>query len=107
MEVSYLFLQTAWGKGYATEAVNALLEACKKAKQENKTLWTQYSKIYVRALVSPRNPRSQRVVEKSGLQHISDFDWAGEPVYVAGKWRERDIIQIWGCMLNEVMTGTM
>lgn len=96
LEIGYGFLPTAWGKGYATEALNALLNACSTAK----SLWEPHTKLYVRAIVSPKNPASQGVVRKCGLTHLGDFDWTGDPVFVAGEWKDKDTVQIWVRMLE-------
>lgn len=96
LETGYGFLPAAWGKGYATEALNGLLDACSKAKD----VWKPYSKLYVRAIVNPSNPASQRVVKKCGLTYLGKFNWTGEPVFIAGEWKEKDTIQIWGKLLD-------
>jgi RimJ/RimL family protein N-acetyltransferase len=95
VELSYFFLPAAWGKGYATEAIKSLFDAAERAS----AFWSPFSKLYVRALVNPTNPLSQRVVEKIGMTHIGNYEWTGDAVFIAGEWRERDTIQIWGRLL--------
>lgn len=96
VEIAYLFLPTAWGQGFATESIRALFDAVERASR----FWSPFSKVYVRALVHPTNPASQGVVRKVGMTHIGNYDWSGDAVFVAGEWRERDTIQIWGRLLS-------
>jgi len=61
VELGYMIVEEYRGKGYATEAVNAIVEyAFKQASQE-----------YLMALIDYENPASRRVVEKLG------FDYCG------------------------------
>ncbi|KAF2747012.1 hypothetical protein M011DRAFT_444814 [Sporormia fimetaria CBS 119925] len=92
LEVGYGFLPAVWGKGYATEALDGLLSACSKAKEALKP----YTKLYVQAVVNHSNLASQRVVEKCGFTYLGDFVYEGEPVFIGGKWREKDTVQVWG-----------
>lgn len=98
LETGYSFLPAAWGKGYATEAVSALFDACCRAKNA----WDPYTQVYVRAIVKPENLASQGVVKKCGMTHLDNFEWTGEPVFIAGEWKEKDTIQIWGRILEIV-----
>jgi RimJ/RimL family protein N-acetyltransferase len=95
-ELSYMFLPIGWGKGYATESVNAVLDSCKRAR----SFWRPFSKLYVRAIVNEGNPASLRVMEKTGMTKRGVYDWTGK-VFLAGGWRERDRLHIFGMHLLE------
>lgn len=97
VEIAYMFLPIGWGKGYATEAVNAVFESCKRAR----SFWTPFSKVYVRAIVNECNPASQRVMEKTGMTKRGVYEWTGEAIFLAGEWRERDTLHIFGMHLLE------
>ena len=59
IEIGYMLRRSAWGKGYATEATNRLLEF---AFEE-----TPLEELV--AVIDPENAASQRVLEKCGLVH--------------------------------------
>ena len=67
VEIGYSLLTEAWGKGYATEAVRAMIDyvALNMAGES------------VMAMVSPTHPSSIKVLEKAGMQA------AGESVYLS------------------------
>lgn len=97
VELAYLFLPIGWGKGHATESVRAAFEACKRTR----SFWTPFSKLYVRAIVNGDNPASQRVMDKTGMTNRGVYEWTGKPVPLAGGWRERDSLHIYGMHLLE------
>ena len=97
VEVAYMFLPTGWGKGYATESVEAAFESCKRAR----SFWMPFSKLYIRAIVNGSNPASLRVVDKTGMTKIGVYEWTGKAVFLAGRWRERDSLHIFGKHLLE------
>lgn len=97
VELAYSFLPIGWGKGYATESIKAALESCKRARP----FWTPFSKLYIRAIVNEGNPASQRVMDKTGMMKVGIYDWSGKAVFLAGKWRERDSLCIYGMHLLE------
>ncbi len=95
IELAYLFLPIGWGKGYATEAVEAVFESCKRAR----SFWTPFTKLYIRAIVNEENPASLRVMEKIGMRNLGVYDWTGKATFLAGEWRERDSLHIFGVHL--------
>ena len=92
VELAYSFLPIGWGKGYATESVQAVFESCKRAP----IFWTPFSKLYVRAIVNAENPASSRVMDKTGMTKKGVYEWSGKAIFLAGKWRERDSLSIYG-----------
>ena len=96
VELSYSFLPTAWRKGYATESVKAVFEACKQTP----SFWSPYEKVYVRAIVNHGNPASIRVMNKTGLRERGVYVWTGR-IFLAGEWRVRDDLHIFGTHLLE------
>ncbi|MCJ1404276.1 hypothetical protein MMC11_007501 [Xylographa trunciseda] len=97
VEVAYTFLPKAWGTGYATESLKAVFESCKRAR----SFWTPFSKVYIRAMVNEANPASQRVMDKTGMTKRGLYIWTGKAVFLAGEWRERDSLYIYGMHLLE------
>jgi RimJ/RimL family protein N-acetyltransferase len=95
VDLGYMFLPVGWGKGYATESLEAVLEAFKRTK----AFWVPFSKVYIRALVNEENPASMRVMEKVGMVKRGIYEWTGEAIFLAGKWRERGNIHIFGMHL--------
>lgn len=83
LEIGYMFLPQAWGKGYASEACVAILDACRRCKP----FFAPCTKLYVEGFVSNDNPASVRVLEKAGLKFVGVNEWEDEPVWLAGKWR--------------------
>lgn len=96
-ELGYQFLPTAWGKGFAGESISAVFQACERAP----TFWAPYDKVYVRAIVNSGNPASQRVMTKIGVPRLGVYEWKGKALFLAGKWRERDTVWIYGMFVRE------
>lgn len=97
IEAAYAFLPAGWGKGYATESVNAMLAEAKRARD----VWKPWEKVYVRAMVNAENPASLRVMAKTDMKRRGEFEWKGQPIYLAGEWRVTGTLVIWGMMLVE------
>lgn len=66
MDVGYMFLPEAWGKGYCPEALAAFLQAYHDASD----FWAPYPGVWIQAIVVPTNVKSQKVVEKAGFKHL-------------------------------------
>lgn len=83
--LGYALFKKAWGKGYATEANSALLDAYaasiadEKAKGE-KVFW-------VEACADEGNPGSRAVLKKLGLELLG-WKEGTEKVFLAGEWRD-------------------
>lgn len=97
-EIAYSFLPKGWGKGYATEAVKAILLACRKVPHSH---WAPFDKIYVRAIVNDDNPKSLKVMKKTGFEPKGIYEWSGEPIWLAGRWQSTSRLHIFGQMAVE------
>jgi RimJ/RimL family protein N-acetyltransferase len=80
--LGYSFLHKAWGKGYATEAGRAVLDAYREGTREAREGGEVY---YVEALWSQDNPASGNVLRKLGFRELGHKE--AERVYLAGDWR--------------------
>ena len=96
VELAYQFLPIGWGRGFATESLEAVFEACKRAR----SFWKPFDKVHVRAIVNEGNPASLRVMEKTGMTKCGIYVWTGK-IWLAGEWRERDNLHIFGMHLLE------
>lgn len=94
-ELGYQFLPIAWGRGFATEAVDAVL----KSLVRGALFWEPYKRLYVRALVNEENPASLGVMRKLGLQNFGVWEYKGEPIFLGGKWTDTSRVFIFGRML--------
>lgn len=81
--MGYMFLEKAWGKGYATEAGRAMLEAYHEGTREAREKGDEV--YYVEAIWDDGNPASGRVLEKLGFREIGYKQ--EEKVWLAGAWR--------------------
>ncbi len=48
------------------------------------------------ALVNEKNGASRRVMEKVGMGERGVYEWSGERVWLAGEWRVRDRLCVFG-----------
>jgi RimJ/RimL family protein N-acetyltransferase len=73
-EVGWTLAQSAWGRGYATEAARAALGWAQARPQLNAII----------SITKPDNVRSRRVMEKLGLAYAGTTTWRGfEQVWYA------------------------
>jgi RimJ/RimL family protein N-acetyltransferase len=80
-EVGYGFLESAWGHGYATEAVrafaNAYVNAC--------GAWSPpFERVRLLGVVESANAPSRRVLEKIGFGFSGVHRWEGQGVFIGG-----------------------
>lgn len=92
LEIAYMFLPQAWGKGYATEAIHEIYAAC--ARAEGAEFWKPFKKVVVRAVVNDKNKPSQRVMVKCGMGEGEELQVDGHRCYVAGEWTEKHVLQL-------------
>jgi RimJ/RimL family protein N-acetyltransferase len=100
LEMAYMYLPTSWGRGYATESVSAVLDACARSPA---ALWTPYEKVCVRAIVHEENIPSQNVMQKCGMDAPEVLDFEGGTFFIAGKWRTRHRLFVYG---KEIVVGS-
>ncbi|KAJ4358250.1 uncharacterized protein N0V89_002830 [Didymosphaeria variabile] len=81
--LGYSFLQVAWGKGYATEAGRAVVDAYREGTREAREKGEEV--YYVEAIWSPENAASGKVLGKLGFRTIGYKE--EERVWLAGDWR--------------------
>ncbi len=62
-EVLFVFSPSSWGKGYASEILNAMVEWA----------WTQTSLQRIVATIYPENLASQQVMHKYGFHRLGNF----------------------------------
>lgn len=91
VELAYAFLPASWGRGYAAEAVGAVLAAGRRS-----AVWDPWRSVWMRVIVNQRNPRSERVMQKCGVQRRGVFVWRGERIFIGGEWRGEDELLIFG-----------
>lgn len=65
VEIAWLYRMRAWGRGFATEAARAVLDAA----------WTQHRLERVICLIDERNVRSVRVAERLGMRYVGVGDY--------------------------------
>lgn len=102
VELAYSFLPPAWGRGYATEALTAVLTACRSAAGAG--FWQPWARVWMRVLVNGRNGASQNVMDKLarwGVQRRGIFEWKGERIFIGGEWMTEDDLVIYGGWLKE------
>ncbi len=82
IEIGFSFLPHTWGKGYATEATQAVIDYAKRENLAQRII----------GLVDPHNPSSRRVLEKAGMVKV------GETVYlnsITGDSKVTDLFELY------------
>lgn len=82
--MGYSFFESAWGKGYATEAGSALIASYAAFRATAKE--TEGELSYIEASVDQDNPASMKVLVKLGFKEVG-LKTAPEKVFLAGEWR--------------------
>ncbi|KAF2785955.1 hypothetical protein K505DRAFT_319211 [Melanomma pulvis-pyrius CBS 109.77] len=82
--MGYSFFESAWGKGYATEAGSALIASYAAFRATAKE--TEGGCSYIEASVDQDNPASMKVLVKLGFKEVG-LKIAPEKVFLAGDWR--------------------
>ncbi len=67
LEIGFRLSRSAWGKGFASEAVAKLIEKANEIPSFTRVV----------AIVDPHNKRSIRVLEKSGMSRVSEIIFDG------------------------------
>ena len=67
-EVGYIFLPSAWGKGYATEALDAWVKLYWSKFPGGHPTLNEEEKQYLKALTGPGGDASRAVLKKCGFQ---------------------------------------
>jgi RimJ/RimL family protein N-acetyltransferase len=94
VELAYMFLPAAWGRGLATEAVRAVVGAAREAKGTG--FWDPWERVWMRVIVNERNGASGRVLEKVGVPRMGVYVWEGERMWIGGKWVVKEELVIYG-----------
>ncbi|KAF2630888.1 hypothetical protein BU25DRAFT_408156 [Macroventuria anomochaeta] len=101
VELAYSLLPLAWGKGYATEAITAVLNACRSSTAMH--FWAPWRKVWMRVIVNGRNAASLNVMRKLkaiGVQEKGVYKWKGESIFIGGEWRTEEDLYIFGGYLK-------
>ncbi|UPX18086.1 uncharacterized protein EKO05_0008402 [Ascochyta rabiei] len=98
VELAYAFLPAAWGRGFATEAITAVLGAARS--EQGEAFWAGWEGVWMRVVVNERNPASRAVMRRCGVQERGVFEWKGEAVFIGGSWRTEDRLVVLGGWLR-------
>ncbi|KAF2637418.1 acyl-CoA N-acyltransferase [Massarina eburnea CBS 473.64] len=93
--LGYQFFESAWGKGYATEAGKALVEAYRTAMKENMEGGKEV--FYLEGCWDEDNPASRKVLSKLGFTEVG-WKEEHEKVFLGGQWRDGGY-WVWGLYL--------
>lgn len=80
VELGYLFVPEAWGKGYATESSEKVLQVyCEQLIPQNSTL-----PLEIQANANALNTASMRVLQKLGFKEVGRFEKEGDLPLISG-----------------------
>ncbi len=71
LELGWRFMQSSWGKGYATEAAKAVMDALIKAFASPGS--TDYKIKALSAIAMPDNKASIGIMKKLGMQYVKTY----------------------------------
>ena len=86
--IGYSYLPSAWGKGFATEAASAVLDAYREGTREERAKGLE--RYYVEGIWDPTNEASGGVLAKLGFRRVGVK--VEERVWLAGAWRDRYVV---------------
>lgn len=83
--MGYALFAKARGKGYVTEANQAILQEYARSVAEEKQKGKE--RFYIEAAVDNKNPASRKVIERLGLKKVG---WKEEkdPIFLNGEWQD-------------------
>jgi RimJ/RimL family protein N-acetyltransferase len=84
--LGYAFRKSAWGKGYASEASRALIDAYLAYIEEEKKKGKEL--FFVEGTWGPKNPASGRVLTKLGMKEVGAKVEELGPVFLGGEWQD-------------------
>jgi RimJ/RimL family protein N-acetyltransferase len=88
LEIGYSLLSKAWGRGYATEAMHALIDAYLKPNG----FWNPpFERVYLHGVTGPANLRSRRVLEKAGFKLNGIHRWDGPDYFIGGAMQPPEV----------------
>jgi RimJ/RimL family protein N-acetyltransferase len=90
-ELGYMLIPEAWGKGYCTEAVLAMINAYK----ENTAFWKPYRGLFLYVVVGTANSKSVRVCDRIGIKRRGIHRWEGEHVFLGGELQP-PVVEVFG-----------
>lgn len=90
--IGYALFASAWGKGYATEACKAMLDAYASSIAADKAKGERV--FYLEAGVDVDNPGSQAVLRKLGFREVG-WKEETEKAFLNGAWRDLGY-WVWG-----------
>jgi RimJ/RimL family protein N-acetyltransferase len=95
-ELAYMFVPEAWGKGYCTEAVQALLNAYK----QNTSFWKPFRGVFLYIIVGMTNARSAKIPGKVGIKLRGVHRWDGEHVFLGGEMQAPEVMVFGGYLIR-------
>jgi RimJ/RimL family protein N-acetyltransferase len=88
LEVGYSFLSKAWCKGYAPEAMKAVITTFLNASN----VWNPpFERVYFQGVLGGANLRSRRVLEKNGFKLNGIHTWDGPEVFIGGAMQPPEV----------------
>jgi RimJ/RimL family protein N-acetyltransferase len=92
--LGYAFRESAWGKGYASEASKALVDAYSASFVKRKESGEAF---FIEAIWGRKNPASGKVLAKVGMKEVG-WKVVEESAFLGGEWQEPGF-WVWGMYL--------